>query len=127
MSEEQKQFSKEAEEAAKQYATLCREIASRSKTLGGGALARVIKAYAKFPFAAEEPKFRSRAESDLFLLMLSNDKAKKVISNELASEAATLEKAAVGNVTEEILNDLKPKGETNNGKEMDESRNDSGN
>lgn len=113
---------KELEQAASQYMMLTKEICGRAGNMGAGGLARVIKAYARFPFSQLTPKFINKNENELFLLMLSNAKAKGILTKGLAEEAKQLEDMAVGNVTDEILNSVKPKGE-NNGENMDQSGN----
>lgn len=110
----------EVVEAAKQYATLSKEIRGRAKNMKAGGLARVLVAYAEFPYSQTYPKFVATTESDLFLLMLSNAKAKGIISNALKSETMHLEQLAVGNVTNDILENISKKGEENG--KVDEGR-----
>lgn len=113
--------SKDVQIAAGQYAHMVKQIKGRAKNMKAGALARVLIATAEFPYAESYPKFRSPAETDLFVLMLTNGKAKGIISEALKSQQSVLENIAVEKVTESILKPL-TKEEKPNGN-MDQSGN----
>lgn len=94
---------KEVQIAAGQYAQFSKLIRGRAKTMKAGGLARVMIAVAEFPFADSYPKFRVQAETDLFILLTSNDKAKAVINKALSGQEETLQQIAVDKVTNNIL------------------------
>lgn len=106
--------SKDVQIAAGQFSQLVKEIKGRAKAMKAGGLARVFIAVSEFPFSAAYPKFRTQAETDLFLLFLANGKAKGVIHEALKGMDMDMQSAAVDNVTNKILDDVSKntKGET---------------
>jgi len=96
--------------AAGYYAQLAKTIRAYSRNMGGKGLARVISAYAEFPFAEKYPTFRSQTEQQLFTFLLTIQSTKATISNAIQSEHANIEEAAVNNMVSEIQE--KQKGET---------------
>lgn len=105
--------------AADQYSKLITEIKGRASTMKAGALKRALVAFAEYPFGAKIPKL-STAEQTLFLLLISNSKAKGVIHTALRGYETTLQEEAVSNVTNKILDDASKaiKGE-DSGKNVD--------
>lgn len=94
---------REVQEAAGRYAEMTREIRARCKTMKAGGLGRVLAATAEFPYANSYPKFRSKAETDLFILLISNGKAKSVIANALKDRETELEQIASQEITNQLL------------------------
>jgi hypothetical protein len=95
--------SREVQIAAGQYANFVKQIKGRARTMKGGGLARVLIAVSEFPYAESYPRFLHQAETELFLLMTSNGKAKAVIANALQSQESTLQNIAIDNMTNKIL------------------------
>ena len=93
----------EVAEAAKQYAAMVKEIRARSKNMTAGGLARVLISAAEFPFSENYPKLRVKTEQELLMLVLTNDRAKGVITNALRSQEAVLKQTAADNVSDQIL------------------------
>jgi hypothetical protein len=99
--------------AAGYYAQLAKTIRAYSRNMGGKGLARVISAYAEFPFAEKYPTFRSDTEKQLFTFLLTIQSTKATISKAIQSEQANIEETAVNNMVNEIQE--KQKGETHGG------------
>ncbi len=95
--------SREVQIAAGQYANFVKQIKSRARTMKAGGLARVLIAVSEFPYAENNPRLLSRNETELFLLMTSNGKAKAVIANALQSQELQLQNIAIDNITNKIL------------------------
>lgn len=103
---------REVQEAAGRYAQFSRRIRSLAKTMGGKGLARVMIAANEFPYAALYPKFRSKAEEELFNTILATNAAKAVIATALASSKDEIEQRVVDGMKEELTTETK-KEETN--------------
>lgn len=93
---------KDVQIAAGHYNHTKIQIRARARNMNAGGLARVLTASMDFPYAKEYPKFKSKAEQELFLLILSMEKAKGVIASAVKSRE-TLQQIAVDNVTTNIL------------------------
>ena len=118
MSEEKKPTElEEVQIAAGYYGQLSKTIRAYSRNMGGKALARVISAYAEFPFAETYPKFRSDSEQQLFTFLLTIQSAKATMTKALDAERQNIEEEAVNG----IVNEIQQKGE-NNGGQVDENR-----
>lgn len=99
--------------AAGYYAQLAKTIRAYSRNMGGKGLARVISAYAEFPFAEKYPTFRNQTEQQLFTFLLTIQSTKATISKAIQSEQANIEDTVVNNMVNEIQE--KQKGETHGG------------
>jgi hypothetical protein len=93
---------KEVQIAAGQFAQNMKRIRSLAKNLKAGQIARVLIAEAEFPFAMEYPKLKG-VENELFVLMVSNNKAKSVIAEALKPQEEALRQMAANNETNNIL------------------------
>lgn len=90
------------QKAAGQYAHFVRQIKSVSHELNGHGLARVITAFAEFPYAKDVPKFRKKSEEQLFMLLLACAETKAVINKAFESFQPEIEQKVVDSVIENI-------------------------
>lgn len=99
--------SEEVQIAAGYYAKLSKTIRGYSGSMNAGGLKRVMIALAEFPYAETYPKFRVKAEQELFTFMLTIQSAKAKIAAALQPELGKLEETAVDNIVQETMKSIK--------------------
>jgi len=105
----------EVNQAAHTFYTSIPRIKALATNMGGKALSRVFKAIVEFPLADKYPKFKSKAEQELFVLTLSVMSAKNTMATAFMqnTDRKALEQEITDGVVKEVLAEV-----TNNKEEL---------
>lgn len=94
-------------------------IKALSSNMSRNALSRVYRAVAEYPLADNYPTFRTKAETELFIVTLSANAAKSTMLNAFMPKTPEAQKEMVDTITDgivtEMLHEMVDSKEENNG------------
>lgn len=100
-------------EVARKFAVTAADITNYAKNMKAGGLARVLSAAMQFPFNNSMPKFKVKAEEELFLMCVGIQHYKSIMNNAIMQNEALakqIENEAANKIADELLSKQQAEG-----------------
>ena len=99
----------EVNQAAAQFNQIIPQIKSHTRTMSLNQLRRVMIAFSEFPLGSSYPKFVSKKEDELFMMMLHADGVKSVMKSAVLQSQGAIKEIYEKTVSEVAKEELKSK------------------